>query len=536
MALTVESVLELPSFQGARIVAGRGGLQKNVTGVSVLEYTSPTKEQEVLFSRNAFLMHGEVVLTCFASGHDDVDTQLRTIQQLAGCGEAGLVLYYVGIVLKKLDRRVLELADQMDFPLIVMPENEPMLRYSDAISEIMESVLFAKKDQATLVSEVITSICRLPNHNQTIDMALSMLSQRLQVSIALTNEYNALLSEVVWPSSSSGFFEEASPYISGMPTNMPTDYPLSQGAKLWYVPVEADETSLRMYLLDRNGHVNPSIAAAVAESLRLCVEIWSRRHGMPLERELVNAIMCDEPVKMHRLADALKIDVTSIHTAWLIIPQKDCHTIPTEALELVKNILKGMGNTLLGDYFREATTDRECLVIFFKKPNSLQRLDEYAEEVQEILSEFCGFTTILTMVNYKQSTAEVREAYLLWADTIRQAQIIYPRKTVFNDFELEFTRDCAETISRGEAAVKHSNSYLDAIREMPSGKELIETLEVFHLDAGMNKQETAKQMNFHINTVKYRIKQAEEMFGFPVDQMPASGYLSKAAAIRRLLK
>lgn len=535
MALTVQSILKLPTFQGAKVVAGTAALQKIVTGVSVLEYTSPTEELTELFTRNAPYMHGEVILTCFAAIKDDVETQLQTIRQFAECGEAAIVFYYVGIVMKEVDRRVLELADELGFPLIVMPENEPMLRYSDAISEIMEAILFAQKDHTSLVSDVLTGISRLPTHNQTIDAALNMLSQRLNISVMMTNEYGALLSEAVWPSSSASFYETVVPYFSTLVPLTPMEHPEAPGDMLWYVPIKADETTLRIYLQDSHQHISLEIANAIGDAVRLCVEIWSRRHGLPLERELVNAILHDEPAKMHRLGDALNIDVTSIHTCWLIAPRDEHNAIPAEAVGVVKSVLKGIGNTLLADYYREAATDRECLVVFFRKPNSLQRLDEYAEEVQRVLSEFCGFTTILTMINYKQSTAEVREAYLLWTNFIHQAQVIYPHKCVFDDFELEFTGECVEVINRGEAAVKRSMAYLDAIRELPSGSELIETLEVFHLDAGMNKQETAGLMNYHINTIKYRIKQAEEFFGFPVDGLPASAFLMRAAAIKRLL-
>ena len=46
------------------------------------------------------------------------------MKRLAEGGEVGLILYYVGVYLKKIDPRLVSLADEMDFVLIVMPEGD----------------------------------------------------------------------------------------------------------------------------------------------------------------------------------------------------------------------------------------------------------------------------------------------------------------------------------------------------------------------------------------------------------------------------
>ena len=41
MSVTVEDLLKLPSLGGAKVAAGKSGLKKVVTSISVLEYANP---------------------------------------------------------------------------------------------------------------------------------------------------------------------------------------------------------------------------------------------------------------------------------------------------------------------------------------------------------------------------------------------------------------------------------------------------------------------------------------------------------------
>ena len=49
MSLTVRKVLELPSLRGARFIAVKNALERTVSSVSVLEYSTPNETQHRLF-------------------------------------------------------------------------------------------------------------------------------------------------------------------------------------------------------------------------------------------------------------------------------------------------------------------------------------------------------------------------------------------------------------------------------------------------------------------------------------------------------
>jgi hypothetical protein len=126
MRVTIRTLLNLPSLSHAKVVAGEKGLDKVVDSISVLEYSEPTPLQEAFFDEIEFYGN-EIAVAGFAHIKDDVDAQCQTIMRLHKIGEVGLILYYVGIFVPKIDKRLIDLANELDFTLICMPEIEWIL-------------------------------------------------------------------------------------------------------------------------------------------------------------------------------------------------------------------------------------------------------------------------------------------------------------------------------------------------------------------------------------------------------------------------
>ena len=83
-----------------------------------------------------FLNNG-LIITAFTSVKDDVEAQCNAIRRLYEVGEVGIILYYVGIYLPRVDQRLIDVADDLAFPIIVMPENSYALRYNEVSEDIM---------------------------------------------------------------------------------------------------------------------------------------------------------------------------------------------------------------------------------------------------------------------------------------------------------------------------------------------------------------------------------------------------------------
>ena len=66
------------------------------------------------------------------------------------------------------------------------------------------------------------------------------------------------------------------------------------------------------------------------------------------------------------------------------------------------------------------------------------------------------------------------------------------------------------------------------------GRQLLETLETFVLDAGMNSSKTSDFMRIHPNTVQYRLKKINELLGAEITGNRIIPGLTIALALKRI--
>ena len=89
MSVTVKHLLKLPSLANATVIAGKDGLDKIVTAVSVLE----TMEYKLIDDHDYFNdeFNGcEIVITGFLNGAEDIEAQYNIVRGLALSGEAAI--------------------------------------------------------------------------------------------------------------------------------------------------------------------------------------------------------------------------------------------------------------------------------------------------------------------------------------------------------------------------------------------------------------------------------------------------------------
>ena len=294
MSVTVADILNFPCLKGAKVVAGREGLSKMVTSISVLEFSEANDLQNDILSSIEFY-GSELVITAFAHIPTNVQQQCANIRRLAAVGEVGMILYYVGILMPKVDQALIDLADQLDFVLIVMPEKRLDLRYSEVICEVMEAIVHDQSTNTTLVSDILAQISRLPEHQRTVDTVLRLVRDRVRCTLILSDHNSRMLGIATWPISLELTWESP-PQIPPM-----TAVALSEDRTMWRCPLELqDPNTMELYLLKDGGTLPKDIVLQIIDVVRLAVNIWSSHHADVQISELVRAILRDEPLKMRR--------------------------------------------------------------------------------------------------------------------------------------------------------------------------------------------------------------------------------------------
>lgn len=176
--VTVADCMKLPTFREARVFAGAGGLNRVVASVSVMEYPDiPVLSSELLVGN-------ELMISALTQIKDDIDMQCRLVRHLHFMGAACLVVFYVGVYVRELDPRLLATADELDFPLIVMPFGMHERRYSDMITDVMELVLYRQRQERHYASDMVSRISQLQPEQRTIKTVLRLLSDRLRCHAA----------------------------------------------------------------------------------------------------------------------------------------------------------------------------------------------------------------------------------------------------------------------------------------------------------------------------------------------------------------
>lgn len=547
MSITVSDCLKLSALREAKVVAGHGGLNKIVSGVSVLEYADASLLTDGLFLGN------ELIISALTSIKDNVDEQCRIIRRLHEGGEVGLILYYLGVFVLSLDKRVLQTADELDFPIICMPESRFDLRYSEAISEILELVIKDQMKETYFVTGIINRITQLQKGQQTIGAVMRMLSDRLHCTLLLANHNMEQRGFATWPMASRWTYKEILNSYMKNKQFLPSENPVCTKINdvtvyINHIPVSIENSPV-MYLISVNeNHPLPMYhLKQAAEVIQIFINNWQYDFRIEDSYALVNAILEDDPMRMRRIAKSLNIDVASIHTMW-VVKEKNLKTGTELKLQARQNSAINRAiitrSFLLG-YRRvvlvEAINDT---VVAFMNDSPFPDNDKLEIDFMEMLSEKCDDIYLITCNNLL-TTTDVHYAYLLIDDYLETCHKIYPHKRIINLHELQFAKECVSVLESGEDNIANhllpltplnGQLPLKPLQVKEDNNELIDTLTVYLLDAQNSVPKTGELLFLHKNTVKYRINKIKELIGYDFLKMPSFYKLYLAVALYRLLK
>ncbi|MDR2044822.1 MAG: PucR family transcriptional regulator ligand-binding domain-containing protein [Clostridium sp.] len=531
MAVTISDILKFPCMRGATVLGGRGGLQKTVGTISVLEYTNPDSIQAELFNKIEFV-GSELVLTCFAGVKDDIDAQCAVISRIAEVGEVGIILYYVGVILPKVDRRLTEVADSLDFPLICMPENLQNLRYSEVISEVMEAIIKDQMAETDFQSEIMGRLAALPVYQRSIGTVLAMLSSRVKMTLLLTDTDGNLLNRAYWP---HNIEPDTESFIACCRAGK---YGELEAARIYARREYIDTITgshVEVLLLKYDEAIQDSVARQITETVKIHLNLWSQSYGDHVLPELVQAILKDEPFKMRRIADAFKIDVKSINTMLIVSPAEETaktmeyRRIADTILTLVKRELSPHCKAMVADAYEGD------VVAFISTPVNCN-MSALAGTLAETINDAGMAATITVCLNLRDTT-QVRRTYLMRQASAEMAGYIYPGKRLFTSQDIEFADNIRHLLLRGEDSVKNSTAVLDALYDGARlNTELCDTLSVYLLDTDSSLEDCARKMFLHLNTIKYRVSRINERLQFKIGRMPETFSVYIAVAVKRVLQ
>ena len=109
--MTVAELLELPSIPGLEVIAGKNGLERHISTVTVVDTPDGA----------TWIKGGEFVITTAFAVKDDNALITELLYQLHKSNAAGLGIKS-GRFIKDIPEETKRVADLLSFPLIIIPE------------------------------------------------------------------------------------------------------------------------------------------------------------------------------------------------------------------------------------------------------------------------------------------------------------------------------------------------------------------------------------------------------------------------------
>nr|WP_245640143.1 PucR family transcriptional regulator [Paenibacillus dakarensis] len=524
--ITVQDMLQLPSFRGAKVLTGKNSLHRTISSLSVLEVSNADYSSRIVHSVQDEWYAEEIVISSFYSIKDSVEKQCEAIEYLHGLGEVGLILYYVGIIIPEVAEEVLQLAESKDFIIICMPENDFSLRYNEVIYEVMEAIVLKNQTiNDNFVNEALEKVSLLPEHSRSVEITLKFLSDRLKTNLILTNTNMEIVNQVMWPRNSTldvaHLIEKQAPYLVNGSRGQADDH--SDCFMECKTVHQKNGEALYLFLIKENTKLPAKTVDKTCEVVQVAINLWGDKHNEVSEYALVKAIINDESEKMRRLAQLLHIDVSSIQMMWLIEIQD---------LSLEKLIREELEEHLF-KYYKTALiqTIDHCVIALMG--NCSYKYNEY-----EIAAEYIDTTNFFPVISEMvyaprmRNTQDVRRMYRLVNNIGRKVHLIYEHRKLFTAAEIRSMKQAIDLSVQGEETLEEYMAVIDPIINEPDS---IKTLMTFLLDARGNYDECGKMLFVHKNTVKYRIKKISEAIGYDITVNSESYDVYIACMIYRLI-
>ena len=531
MKVTVADCLKLPALREAQLAAGANGLDRAVSSVTVLEWP------EVQALSYDVIIGNELIISTLVHIKDDVEHQCRLLRHLRSMGAAGLIVYYVGIFLPKISDELIAVAEEISFPLIMMPYGRMDFRYSDVIADVAEYIRTQRMQDNYYTTDIINSITLLEPQQRTVNAVLRLLADRLHCTLLLADRYLERRGTAAWPISDQWDYQQVLSIMQNHKTGNCVEEEIGgRRVMIWDTPVPSNQhRGMHLLALDEQGRLQVEMLRQAADVIALFLNIWNKGHYYDGTDALVEAVLNDDPAKMRMIASQMGISMEDVHTMWLFVIAEEDSGRELSSGQKLDIILKL--KVCLQEHHKIAIVDSYGSHIVAFTDGTI-----FDSGVKELGSEFISrldkekYAAWGCVFEDLDNTAQVREAYNRMTENQAALRAVYPGKQLFTDSDVRFVQSCQEYIRQGESKVRECLQPISRLKLATDGQVLKETLCVYLLDAESSTQRTGAEMFLHKNTVNYRLNKIRNILKCDLAQMPATLEIYRAAAIYRILE
>ncbi|WP_206459934.1 PucR family transcriptional regulator [Anaerovorax sp. IOR16] len=298
------------------------------------------------------------------------------------------------------------------------------------------------------------------------------------------------------------------------------------GVLTYWGPVSINGIRHYLMLVDNDESYSQEEIAKLAEIIELAMGMWKYSPERDLTAEFIKALRRGNKSLAYSLKSEAEFSDAKIEGIY-DIPEVD----------------KDAGLKILANFEKEyeihslkiAEGDEICGVLL----SNADAIQIGEEEWKKLAKQLAGVgAKKIFYFNGIDGIEDAGSAFQIINETEPFIQLIFPQKRAFSKYELALASDCVNISLKGGQVKKN---YLDLLKPLKSAgetkaKQLLDTLESFVLDAGLNTAKTSRLMDIHTNTVQYRLKRIKEILGVDITGNTIVPGLMMALAVSRIEK
>lgn len=522
--MNVRKVLEVARTMDGSQLAGKGGLERKVRFIEVMEV--PEVE--------SWATEGVLVITNFYSVKDDDNQQVAIIQALIKKKAAGMIIK-LGRFVEHLPPELIELADKNKFPIITIPKD---VAYIDLLTPLYE--MLHDEGDAPADNDALHSFKDMKF--DSIEKALEHLSTILNGNAVYIEDAEGLLLYA-----SGRFFRD--PWRkAAVLFSVPAHQTYKENLKKWKNRIEDDGHSF-IYL--------PGKLSRLIIPLYTRNEIFAFIHLPSHHQTLLNSLS-------KKSIEAIQRKMYEILMSEWIELQKQCMSQADEFQRWIADTSNRQAKVVL--YFQNDRTflpgssrilDYDCLLqkkwknlieeipkvetsIVFERQNGMYALvtfsemlpmEQLADEIEQMLGRFPiqGTHVGISPVFYHYDELEEKiGAVTKMMDFGRE---FHPGKKIYSYHEIGIYEFLIK-LSQESTALEYADQMLGAL-DQEDDSDLMETLIVYLRENG-NASKAAEKLFIHRRTMTNRLLKIKSLLNMDLDNPEHIFILQFCLKIKRL--
>lgn len=532
--MRVNEIVGWGGLKNAKVIAGEGGLERSLDSISVLEVAESTI--------STWVIKNQLYITSFYAIKDDVKMQKIVIETLNKSGCCGLVLCHLKMILGTVSEEIIEVCNELDFPLIVA---ETQVSYIEILNPIIAKLSEPEKEKAkTEFLDLLLEEKELPEilEKLSFDVGYEISFFDVQCNCLYSNKGDLEREE------ERKFLREYIPWKNkkfGVLKYEIVEQFMPKKTMLYYI--KSKKNFFGVMMISYPDEESTEKILDIANSMNLiCALLFSRKqriHNVEdnYRQEYISDLLVwnfrDTEVAVRRghelgmpMEDKRYILVININAIQKIKDEKAAgelqHYVRHWFMPHISEYARSYGDNSIV-YYRS-----DVVLLFLPKEKKREDMSLLAQKLSALFENNTRTSISIGISNEISAIEGIPGAYNEAFDSAIMGREYCGENKVIYYKDIWFLHYIKKMKNQPEAE-KMAAEILEPLYEFDKSKgtELIYTLKIL-LQCRLEQKEAAERLYIHRNTMLYRKKQIVDILGYPAFELPYLFNLTAAMIIK----